>query len=48
MESFGGYSKAIPTVTEFPSCGMEFSLLLLFMDVRNPRTKLGAGLKSVD
>jgi hypothetical protein len=48
MESFGLYSKAIPTVTEFPVCGMAFSLLLLFMDVHNPRTKLGEGLKAVD
>lgn len=31
-----------------PICGSTFVLLLLFLDVHNPRTKLGEGLKAVD
>ena len=31
-----------------PVCGIAFVLLLLFLDVHNPRTKLGDGVKAVD
>jgi MFS family permease len=31
-----------------PICGIAFGLLLLFLDVNNPRTKLGEGLKAID
>jgi hypothetical protein len=31
-----------------PVCGMAFALLLLFLDVHNPRTKLRDGLKALD
>ena len=31
-----------------PICGTTFVLLLLFLDVHNPRTKLGEGIKAVD
>jgi MFS family permease len=31
-----------------PICGMTFLLLLLFLDVHNPRTKLGEGIRAVD
>ncbi|RDW68176.1 hypothetical protein BP6252_09572 [Coleophoma cylindrospora] len=31
-----------------PICGITFGLLLLFLDVNNPRTKLGEGLKAID
>lgn len=31
-----------------PICGITFGLLLLFLDVHNPRTKLGEGLKGID
>lgn len=31
-----------------PICGITFGLLLLFLDVNNPRTKLGEGLRAID
>lgn len=31
-----------------PVCGVAFLVLLLFLDVHNPRTKLGEGIKAVD
>ena len=31
-----------------PVCGITFVLLLFFLDVHNPRTKLGEGVKAVD
>lgn len=31
-----------------PICGITFGLLLFFLDVNNPRTKLGEGLRAVD
>lgn len=31
-----------------PVCGLSFILLLLFLDVHNPRTKLGEGIMAVD
>jgi len=31
-----------------PLCGITFGLLLLFLDVNNPRTRLGEGLKAID
>ncbi|KAI3325327.1 MFS general substrate transporter [Xylariaceae sp. AK1471] len=31
-----------------PICGITFGLSLLFLDVNNPRTKLGEGLRAVD
>ncbi|KAH8753134.1 MFS multidrug transporter-like protein [Hyaloscypha finlandica] len=31
-----------------PLCGITFGLLLFFLDVNNPRTKLGEGLKTID
>jgi MFS family permease len=31
-----------------PICGLSFILILLFLDVHNPRTKLGQGLKAID
>lgn len=31
-----------------PICGLTFILLLLFLDVHNPRTKLGDGLRALD
>ncbi|KAI1392652.1 major facilitator superfamily domain-containing protein [Hypoxylon trugodes] len=31
-----------------PSCGLSFVLLLLFLDVHNPRTKLRDGVKAID
>lgn len=31
-----------------PVCGIAFVLLLLFLDVHNPRTKLGDGVRAVD
>lgn len=31
-----------------PLCGITFGLSLLFLDVKNPRTKLGDGLRAID
>ena len=31
-----------------PVCGIAFVLLLLFLDVHNPRTKLGEGIRAID
>lgn len=31
-----------------PVCGIAFVLLLLFLDVHNPRTKLGEGVRAID
>ncbi|KAK6063827.1 major facilitator superfamily transporter [Seiridium cupressi] len=31
-----------------PVCGIAFMLVFLFLDVHNPRTKLGEGLKAID
>ncbi|KAI1868202.1 hypothetical protein JX265_007025 [Neoarthrinium moseri] len=31
-----------------PICGITFGLLVLFLDVNNPRTRLGEGLRAVD
>ena len=31
-----------------PICGLSFILIFLFLDVHNPRTKLGEGLKAID
>ncbi|GAB7353454.1 hypothetical protein MBLNU459_g3916t1 [Dothideomycetes sp. NU459] len=31
-----------------PVCGLAFVLLILFLDVHNPRTKLGEGVRAVD
>jgi MFS family permease len=31
-----------------PICGLAFFVLLLFLDLHNPRTKLGEGLKAID
>jgi MFS family permease len=31
-----------------PVCGVAFVLLLLFLDVHNPRTKLGEGVMAID
>ena len=31
-----------------PVCGLAFFVLLLFLDLHNPRTKLGEGLKAID
>ena len=31
-----------------PVCGVAFVLLLLFLDVHNPRTKLGEGVRAID
>ena len=32
----------------FPTCGLAFLVLVLFLDLHNPRTKLSDGLKAID
>lgn len=31
-----------------PTCGLAFALLFFFLDVHNPRTRLGDGIKAID